>query len=112
MLAETRDLFRRAGDRWGLTGALWNTADVAITHGDLDAAVEALEEALAIQRDAGRELWIAQTLTHLAEVAVARDEPEQARTLLLEARDLHAAKGDAVGLAEVESRLHTSTAAR
>jgi predicted ATPase len=112
LLAETRDLFRRAGDRWGLTGALWNTADVAITQGDLDAAVEALEEALAIQRDAGRELWIAQTLTHLAEVAVARDEPEQARTLLLEARDLHAAKGDAVGLAEVESRLHTSAAAR
>ena len=105
LLAEARDLFRRAGDRWGLTGVLWNSADLAVTRGDLDAAVEALEEALAVQREAGRGLWIAQTLTHLAEVALAQDEPERARTLLLEARDLYAAKGDAVELAEVESRL-------
>ena len=88
LLAEARDLFRRAGDRWGLTGVLWNSADLAVTRGDLDAAVEALEEALAVQREAGRGLWIAQTLTHLAEVALAQDEPERARTLLLEARDL------------------------
>ena len=91
---------------------LWNTADVAVTRGDLDGAVEALEEALAVQREAGRGLWIAQTLTHLAEVAFAQDEPERARTLLLEARDLYAAKGDAVELAEVESRLREPAAPR
>jgi hypothetical protein len=91
---------------------LWNTADVAVSRGDLDAAVDALEEALAVQREAGRELWIAQTLMHLAEAALARDEPERAQALLLEARDLYAARGDTLGLAEVESRLRTAAAPR
>jgi hypothetical protein len=74
--------------------------------------VEELEEALAVQREAGRELWIAQTLTHLAELAVVRDEPERAQALLLEARDLYAAKGDSLGLEEVETRLRATAAAR
>src|SRR5919198_3404587 len=37
-LAEARELFRRAADPWGLTAALWNTADLAGARGDLDAA--------------------------------------------------------------------------
>ncbi len=32
-LAEARELFRRAGDRWGLVSSLWRTADLAIARG-------------------------------------------------------------------------------
>ena len=32
-LAEARDIFRRAGDRWGLASALWRTADLAFARG-------------------------------------------------------------------------------
>ena len=32
-LAEARDLFRRAGDRWGLASTLWRTADLAFARG-------------------------------------------------------------------------------
>jgi hypothetical protein len=69
LLTEACDLFRRAGDRWGLTGALWNTADLAIARLDFAAARASLEEALAVLRETGRELWIAQTEARLAETA-------------------------------------------
>ena len=29
-LAEAREMFRRAGDRWGLASSLWRTADLAL----------------------------------------------------------------------------------
>jgi predicted ATPase len=104
-LAEARELFRRAGDRWGLTGALWNTAYLAAESGDLDEAVDALEEALAVLRETGRDLWIAQTLSHLAEIEEKRGDPDRAAAALREARDLYELKGDAAGVADVESRL-------
>ena len=47
-LAEARDLFRRAGDRWGLVSALWRTADLASRASDLEEAEAALEEARAV----------------------------------------------------------------
>ncbi len=47
-LAEARELFRRAGDRWGLVSSLWRTADLAIARGRLDEAEPALEEARAV----------------------------------------------------------------
>jgi tetratricopeptide (TPR) repeat protein len=106
-LAEARDLFRRAGDRWGLTGALWNTADLEIARGDLDAAVAALDEALTVLVETGRDLWIAQTTARLAETALLRGDRERAERLLIEARDLHVAKHDEVGAARVAQRLRT-----
>ena len=104
-LHEARELFRRAGDRWGLTGVLWNIADLAVARGDLDGAEAALEEALAVLSEAGRELWIVQTLTLLSETALARDDRDRAEALLEEARALSAAKDDAQGLAELDARL-------
>src|SRR6185503_14619656 len=47
-LAEAREIFRRAGDRWGLASTLWRTADLALERGRLDDAEAALQEARAI----------------------------------------------------------------
>ncbi len=104
-LAEARELFRRAGDRWGLTGALWRTADLAFAQGRVDDAQAALVEAHAVVRETGRDRWIAHTLSGLAEVAVLKGEREQAKTLFTEARDRYTAKHDLAGVADVEKRL-------
>ena len=47
-LGEARDIFRRAGDRWGVASSLWRTADLAFARDDLDDAEAALEEARAV----------------------------------------------------------------
>ena len=47
-LAEARDIFRRAGDRWGIASTLWRTADLALARDELDDAEAALEEAHAV----------------------------------------------------------------
>ncbi len=104
-LDEAREIFRRAGDRWGLTSALWRTADLAFARDRLDDAEAALEEARVVLRPTGRERWIANTLSGLAEVALLRDDVERARALLGQAHDRYAARGDRIGVAEVEERL-------
>src|SRR6201999_4048788 len=71
-LAEARDIFRRARERWGLASALWRTADLALERDRLDDADAALHEALAVLVATGRERWIAHTLLGLAEVAHRR----------------------------------------
>ena len=73
-LAEARDIFRRAGDRWGLASTLWRTADLAFARGSLDDAEAALLEARAVLGATQRERWIANTLAGLAEVALLRGD--------------------------------------
>ena len=104
-LAEARDIFRRAGDRWGLASTLWRTADLAFARGNLDEAEDALVEARAVLSATQRERWIAYTLAGLAEVALLRGEVGRASALLADARDRYAARGDALGVADVEGRL-------
>jgi tetratricopeptide (TPR) repeat protein len=69
-LAEAYDIFRRAGDRWGLAGTLWRAADLAFARGRLDEAQAVLEEARWVLEATGRDRWIANTLAGLAEVAL------------------------------------------
>jgi hypothetical protein len=104
-LSEARDIFRRAGDRWGIASTLWRTADLAIARDKLDDAQAALEEAHAVVRETQRERWIANTLTGLAEVATLRGDVEGAAVLLADARDRYAARDDALGVASVDERL-------
>jgi tetratricopeptide (TPR) repeat protein len=104
-LSEAREMFRRAGDRWGLGSTLWRTADLALARGQLDEAEATLEEALSVIRPTGRERWIASTLAGLAEVALLRGDAERASALLVEARDRYASRTDAAGVADVEERL-------
>ena len=104
-LAEGREMFRRAGDRWGLVGTLWRTADLAFARGDLDDAEAALREARTVLVATGRERWIAATLEGLAEIALLRGDSQRARALFADARNRYAAREDALGAAEVETRL-------
>ena len=98
-------MFRRAGDRWGLTNALWRTADLAFALGEIDDAERALHEARGVLGPTQRERWIANTLAGLAEVAVQRGDAEHARVLLLDAQERYAARHDVRGVADVERRL-------
>ena len=77
-LSEARELFRRAGDRWGLVSALWRTADLAIARGRLDDADAALQEARAVVGETERQGWIAVTVATLAEVAQLRGDAGRA----------------------------------
>ena len=105
-LAEAREMFRRAGDRWALASTLWRTADLAFARGQLDDAESALLEAREVLRTTGRERWIANTVAGLAEVALLRGDRRRARALFADARDRYAARDDALGVADVEDRLH------
>ena len=105
-LDEARAMFRRAGDRWALAGALWRTADLALARGRLDDAEAALREARSVLVPTGRERWIATTLGGLAEVALLRGDRQRACALFADARNRYAARDDALGVAEVEKRLH------
>ena len=104
-LDEAREIFRRAGDRWGLAATLWRTADLALARGRLDDAETALREARTVLIPTERERWIATTLAGLAEVALLRGERERACTLFADASNRFAATEDALGIAEVETRL-------
>jgi len=104
-LAEARDVFRRAGDRWGLASTLWRTADLAFARGELDDAEAALLEARTVLGPTQRERWIANTLAGLAEVALLRGDEIRAAALLADARDRYAARDDALGVADAEERL-------
>ena len=104
-LAEARETFRRAGDRWGLASTLWRTADLAFAQGRLAEAESALREASAALRATGRERWIANTLAGLAEVALLRGDRRRALALFADARDRYRARNDTLGVAEVEDRL-------
>jgi len=104
-LAEARDIFRRAGDRWGLASTLWRTADLAFARGSLDDAEAALQEARSVLGETQRERWIANTLAGLPEVAVLHGDAERASALLADTRHRYAARDDALGVAEVEERL-------
>ena len=104
-LAEAHDIFRRAGDRWGLASTLWRTADLAIARDSLDDAEAALREALAVLGETQRERWIASTLAGLAEVAALRGDVEGAAQLFQDARARYASRDDALGVATIDERL-------
>ena len=99
-LAEARDIFRRAGDRWGLASTLWRTADLALARGRLDDAEAALREALAVLGETQRERWIAQ---HARRARRGRRccaaTPSRPRRCFADARDRYAATDDALGVA-------------
>ena len=79
-LAEARELFRRAGDRWGLASTLWRTADLALAHAG--ASTTRRPRCRKPERSSARpsgERWIANTLAGLAEVAVLRGDMSSER---------------------------------
>ena len=112
-LAEAHDIFRRAGDRWGLASTLWRVADLALARGRLDDAEAALEEALSVLGATQRQRWIASTLAGLAEVArAARRRRAGHGTARGRPRALRRARRRRSGRAEVEGRLAGSISGR
>jgi tetratricopeptide (TPR) repeat protein len=104
-LAEARDIFRRAGDRWGLASTLWRIADLAVVKADLERAEAALQEASSVLEPTHRDRWIANTLSGLAEVALLRGDVERASAYFDEARERYAARDDALGISSIDERL-------
>src|SRR5262249_27959473 len=104
-LAEARDLFRRAGDRWGFASSLWRTADLALARGDVAAADAALREARVVLGVTTRERWIAETDAGLAETAVRLGDAERAAELFAAARARYEASGDAESVAYLDERM-------
>jgi len=111
-VVEALDLFRRAGDRWGLASTLWRAADLALARDRLDDAEAALDEAFAVLAATQRERWIANTLSGLAEVALLRGDVERASALLADARGRYAARNDALGVSSIDARLADLQSAR
>jgi predicted ATPase len=102
-LAEARDLFRRAGDRWGLVSSLWRTADLAIARRRLDDAEASLEEARAVVGATERQRWIGATLAALAEVAQLRGDAARAASLSRQAGEHYRAGGDEASAAAMHA---------
>jgi tetratricopeptide (TPR) repeat protein len=106
-LAEARQLFRRAGDRWGLVSSLWRTADLAIVRERLDDAEAALQEARAVVGETERQGWIAVTVATLGEVARLRGEADRALALFEQAREHYLASELRAGVVAMEERLQS-----
>jgi hypothetical protein len=102
-LAEAREIFRRAGDRWGLVSSLWRTADLALGRGRLGDAEAALEEAREVVGVTERRGWIDVTVAMQAEVAKLQGDDARAAALFAQAREGYAAASDAAGVAAIDA---------
>ena len=81
-IAEARDLFRRAGDRWGLVSALWRTPTSRSLAHDLDGAEVALLEARTVSTDRSSSSWIAHNVAPSPRSRLSGDDRPGARALL------------------------------
>jgi ATP/maltotriose-dependent transcriptional regulator MalT len=106
-LSEARQLFRRAGDRWGLASALWRTADLAIALDRLDDAEAALQEARAVVGETERQGWIAVTVATLGEVAQLRGDTARAQAQFEQAREHYLAGGSEAGVSAMDARVQS-----
>ncbi|HUK96312.1 MAG TPA: AAA family ATPase [Gaiellaceae bacterium] len=104
-LGDARQLFRRAGDRWGLASSLWRTAELWRAEGRLDDAWSALQEAREILTATNRPRWIGHAEAALAEVASLRGDREQAASLFASALEQYRVSHDTLGQAAVERQL-------
>ena len=102
-LAEAGEIFRRAGDRWGLVSSLWRTVDLALARGRLDDAASALEEAREVVGETERRGWIDVTVAMQAEVAKLQGDDARAAALFAQAREGYAAAADAAGVAAIDA---------
>jgi non-specific serine/threonine protein kinase len=98
--ARARVLYERAlakrqemGQPWGAALALVGLGDVLISVGDVSQAAGALQESLAINRQLGNRLGLAQSLEAFASLAVIADQPERAWRLVGAAEALRKAHG-------------------
>ena len=97
-LAEARDIFRRAGDRWGLASTLWRTRrprDRARPISTRPRRRCARRSTCSARRSASA--GSRHTLAGLAEVAALRGDAERAAALFADARARYASTDDELG---------------
>ncbi|MPZ88137.1 MAG: tetratricopeptide repeat protein [Nitriliruptorales bacterium] len=77
---EALDLYRRAGDRWGMAYALGKLGLAARELGDPDRSRASFNESLRLFRDLDDRWGVATTLGHLGFIAVAEGSLDEAET--------------------------------
>jgi tetratricopeptide (TPR) repeat protein len=87
-------LFREAGHKPGIMGALHALGELGRAYGDYDLAQEAYEEYLALSRKSDYKLGEAIAFANLGTVTMYRGLPEQARALYAESLVLTQELGD------------------
>jgi predicted ATPase len=98
-LGEALAALRRSGDAWSVAFALVPHGDAALLAGDVDAAVRAHEESLALACELGDDHLTATLLDQLGLDALMTGDVPAARERLTRAAGLHRAIGDREGLA-------------
>jgi len=100
---ESLELFRLLGNRWGVALEMSTFGRFAMQRGDLIAARQQLDEALAIQKSVGDKWSVAWLLNSLGDVALYANNFDEAATHYEESLALFKILGDAAGTA---SSLH------
>ncbi|SDE37836.1 AfsR/SARP family transcriptional regulator [Glycomyces harbinensis] len=81
-LARAASGFRKVGDRFGLYHSLNWLAQIGLMFGDLEPAIEALEDSIALQRQLSPGATAVQTRTILASALMRQGRNAEARTAL------------------------------
>lgn len=96
--SEALEVNRRLGDDAGIARSLWALASAEYFFGKMDAAREALKEALAIFRKVNDTFMVAWSL-HMTGMVNLRIDPEIARTSLREGLEMFLEANDVTGYA-------------
>ena len=95
LIEEAEALFRRLGDRTGISDTLYALGTAAVVERDWDTARPLLEQSLTLRRQLGDTGRIAESLSYLAVVAVEQDDIGAAQAFLDEGLVLVRMSGDA-----------------
>jgi predicted ATPase/DNA-binding SARP family transcriptional activator len=79
---ESRELFARVGDRWGLAEALSGEAETAGTRGDWATTVRCCREATDLARELGAHQQVPELTVRLGEALINAGEPVEGERLL------------------------------
>jgi tetratricopeptide (TPR) repeat protein len=101
LLEESLELFRRAGDELGATRALWMILLPDMAAGDWDRPMARAEEVVDTWRRAEDRFHLADALVWLAVIYARAGRPADARSAVLEARELFHQIGSSMGIVSV-----------
>lgn len=100
---QSLSLYEAIGHRWGVALSLNNIAD--LVEDDWQTARQYYERAIVIQRDINNQWGLGLALENLGKLWLTREETEQARACLEEARSIYEAIGDQSGCCYVYNAL-------
>lgn len=71
------DIFRKVGDKNGISGALAGIGDAHLSQGNYDEAIKYFEESIAIARSLGSEMFISSIISRIARVYMSWGQYEK-----------------------------------